>query len=155
MKTKVCIRCGKRKFVDKFSSNKAKNGGLQKDCKVCHRKKRRDYYKKSYIWMRNGINEKRYIRREKNTRLLVRHLQKRYCVDCGERDALVLDFDHVRGKKLSEVTALVRSGVGWDRVEKEIKKCVVRCSNCHRRRTSAKIKTWRWKILQEMKSKEK
>jgi hypothetical protein len=153
MKTKICPMCGKRKSIDKFSNNKSKGDGLQSDCKVCNRKKHRDYYKKNYRWMRKDINKQRSIRREENNRFLVKYLLKRRCVDCGERDVLVLDFDHVRGKKLSEVTAILGSGVGWDRVENEIKKCVVRCANCHRRRTSAKTKTWRWKIIQEMKNK--
>ena len=55
------------------------------------------------------------------------------CVDCGERNPIVLDFDHVLGnKKFTIGRGQHRS---WTKVEAEIAKCVVRCSNCHRKVT--------------------
>lgn len=55
------------------------------------------------------------------------------CVDCGEADPEVLDFDHVRGEKLVDVCHARRRklSVLWA----EIQKCEVVCANCHRRRT--------------------
>ena len=57
------------------------------------------------------------------------------CVDCGERDLAVLDFDHV-GEKLELVSALVARAARWPRIEAEIAQCEVRCANCHRRVTA-------------------
>ena len=57
------------------------------------------------------------------------------CVDCGERDVVVLDFDHVRGKA-ANVGDLVRNEVSIARIDAEIARCEVRCANCHRRRTA-------------------
>jgi hypothetical protein len=57
------------------------------------------------------------------------------CVDCGEADVCVLDFDHV-GEKTATVTHLVRREVGLQRLRDEIARCEVRCANCHRRRTA-------------------
>jgi len=64
------------------------------------------------------------------------------CVDCGFNQHLAaLDFDHINPKEKKEsISHLIidfRAGeISWDVLEKEVKKCVVRCANCHR------IKTW-------------
>jgi 5-methylcytosine-specific restriction endonuclease McrA len=57
------------------------------------------------------------------------------CVDCGETDVCVLDFDHV-GEKVATITQLVRREVGLRRLREEMERCEVRCANCHRRRTA-------------------
>ncbi|HUQ34490.1 MAG TPA: hypothetical protein VM095_20380 [Pyrinomonadaceae bacterium] len=64
------------------------------------------------------------------------YLEGHPCVDCGESDPIVLEFDHVRGKKSYAVSSLGWRLVSWDSVMKEIAKCDVRCANCHRRRTA-------------------
>ena len=66
---------------------------------------------------------------------LAAYLADRSCVDCGERDACVLDFDHV-GEKRELVSALVARGARWARIVEEIAECEVRCANCHRRVTA-------------------
>jgi hypothetical protein len=66
---------------------------------------------------------------------IVDHLTNHPCVDCGEMDLDVLDFDHVRGVKTDNVSSLVRRKVGIDKLQIEIEKCEVRCANCHRRIT--------------------
>lgn len=57
------------------------------------------------------------------------------CVDCGEGDPVVLDFDHVRGTKSANISCLL--GKSSSRaILAEIEKCDVRCANCHRRKTA-------------------
>jgi hypothetical protein len=59
------------------------------------------------------------------------------CVDCGEQDPVVLDFDHVDpNHKRQTVSFLARSGYPWATVMAEVDKCQIRCANCHRRRTA-------------------
>jgi hypothetical protein len=58
------------------------------------------------------------------------------CVDCGESDPIVLEFDHVRGKKIEDVGVLIGRGKSLDVIKSEIEKCEVRCGNCHRRKTA-------------------
>jgi hypothetical protein len=55
------------------------------------------------------------------------------CVDCGEHDPVVLDFDH-RHDKRGSVAALAYH-CGEATLDREIAKCDVRCANCHRMRT--------------------
>lgn len=49
------------------------------------------------------------------------------CVDCGERDPVVLEFDHIRDKS-RDISNLL--GFAWERVASEIAKCEVRGANC-------------------------
>ncbi len=58
------------------------------------------------------------------------------CVDCGETDLDMLTFDHVRGRKRTEVSVLVSQGYKWEAIQEEIDKCVVRCWNHHMKRTA-------------------
>jgi len=59
------------------------------------------------------------------------------CVDCGERDVLVLEFDHVGGDKVGQVSTMAWN-VSLATLTAEIAKCELRCCNCHRRVTYAR-----------------
>ncbi len=78
---------------------------------------------------------------QKRHRLKVRKklldfLLTKECIDCGEKDPIVLDFDHIDQKnKFKTVSQMLSGHYSWDSVNKEINKCEIRCSNCHRRRT--------------------
>ncbi len=69
---------------------------------------------------------------------ILHYLQTHPCVDCGESDPVVLDFDHVRGVKVMDISSMVAAGHPWSTIQTEIAKCDVRCSNCHRRITAAR-----------------
>ena len=58
------------------------------------------------------------------------------CADCGLTfPAVCMDFDHVRGDKVDNVSYLVSGHRRWEIIETEIAKCEIVCSNCHRVRT--------------------
>lgn len=59
------------------------------------------------------------------------------CVDCGETDPVVLDFDHVSGRKSAGVSRMRTSSL--PKLLTEIAKCEVRCANCHRRVTTQRL----------------
>ena len=64
------------------------------------------------------------------------HLAANACVDCGEKDPIVLEFDHQPGaEKRFNLGDAVKRGFSLNSVIAEIAKCVVRCANCHRRKT--------------------
>lgn len=65
------------------------------------------------------------------------------CVDCGESDPVVLDFDHkIREQKFKSVSKMLSGHYSWRSVCDEINKCDVRCANCHRRRTYKQQGSW-------------
>ena len=81
--------------------------------------------------------KKRTVKRNKNQRKKHREYvyeikSRSKCVDCGETNPIMLDFDHVRGKKILCISDMMRGAYGIDSIKKEINKCEVRCSNCHR-----------------------
>ncbi len=58
------------------------------------------------------------------------------CMDCGVvYPVYVMDFDHVRGEKLFEISRMTKRGFTPMRLAQEIAKCDLVCSNCHRIRT--------------------
>ncbi|HUQ41396.1 MAG TPA: hypothetical protein VM052_02730 [Candidatus Limnocylindrales bacterium] len=68
------------------------------------------------------------------------------CIDCGETDSLLLDFDHRAGEeKLDDVSRLIGRRAS-SIVKTEIDKCDVRCVSCHRRKTAQQFG---WSRLRE------
>lgn len=62
-------------------------------------------------------------------------LKHNHCVDCGESDQIVLEFDHVTGEKVNDISTAMANAWSLNRLKLEIAKCEVRCCNCHRRMT--------------------
>src|SRR3546814_8531418 len=79
--------------------------------------------------------------------LPIYHLRAHPCVDCGETDPVVLEFDHLRDK-VGNVSAMVHSNELWRLVD-EIEKCEVVCANCHRRRTARRANTYRYRATRD------
>lgn len=131
-----CGRCHEEKSVDEFAWRRKAQGQLDNYCRPC----RAEYKQAHYT-----ANRQRYIasaRRRKRTlvaertEFIVDYLREHPCVDCGERDPVVLEFDHLGDKEF---------GIGqgfrdraWQSVLDEMAKCEVVCANCHRRRTATR-----------------
>lgn len=93
-------------------------------------------------------NKKDLYAAQKRHRLKIRaklfdFLSTRSCVDCGEKDPVVLEFDHRERKNKFKIIARMLSGhYSWLSIEREIEKCDIRCANCHRRRTYVQLKSF-------------
>jgi hypothetical protein len=62
--------------------------------------------------------------------------EKTPCADCGNSfPHYVMDFDHVRGEKLFNVSSAVSRRINKTTLWEEIAKCEIVCANCHRIRT--------------------
>jgi hypothetical protein len=84
------------------------------------------YYANPTVNRANG-----YARIKRNKEFVYKYLLGKKCIDCPESDIRVLQFDHVRGKKITEVSKMVHEGYSLDMIKKEIEKCEIRCANCH------------------------
>lgn len=138
---KRCVRCRKLKPLDAFAWKQKSQAKRVAHCRTCQAAYHRKHYE---------ANRERYIRKaaaitrqklERRWDLLVGYLSDKQCVDCGEKDLLVLEFDHL-GDKLFNVSFGIRNR-SWSAVLEEIQKCEVVCANCHRRRTAFRAKQWR------------
>lgn len=85
--------------------------------------------------------ERRKTRRRLLYLFIFQYLKEHPCIDCGENDPIVLDFDHVKDKKVNNVSTMAHDLRPLDIIKDEISKCEIRCSNCHRKKT-AKEQNW-------------
>jgi len=94
-------------------------------------KEKRDAQIKKYDKERIAINRK----------FICDYLKENPCIDCGESDIIVLEFDHQSDKTMNISEATYRWGLS--RLKDEVKKCVIRCANCHRRKTAKDFNWYR------------
>jgi hypothetical protein len=91
-------------------------------------------------WAKNNVNKTRQYKRKykyEQKRLAREYIQsikqQSGCKTCGNNNIRCLDFHHrPRTKKKNTVCNLVRHGYSFEIIKKEIKKCDIICSNCHR-----------------------
>jgi hypothetical protein len=69
--------------------------------------------------------------RNKKYKVISDYLASHPCVDCGNSDVRVLQFDHVKGKKLGTISNIIRVKHAMSALLEEIAKCETRCANCH------------------------
>jgi len=133
--TKRCPKCERELSTEQF--NKRANGRCYAYCKACQSLYLRNHYLKNAATYSNRRLESSRRYRFRNRAYVIEYLSSHPCVDCGESDPVVLDFDHVdRSTKEDEVSNLMRRGYALDRLKHEMARCLVRCARCHRRRTA-------------------
>jgi hypothetical protein len=111
----LCTRC-KSAFNLSSKSSEDKNY-----CISCATKKVTDY-------------------RKTNRQFIYDYLKANHCVDCGETNPIVLEFDH-KDPDLKLFNLGDSKSYSLDKIKNEITKCDVVCANCHRVRTA---KTYNW-----------
>jgi 5-methylcytosine-specific restriction endonuclease McrA len=100
--------------------------------------------------MANG--KRRCIECDKLTAARLRQRNREYideqkrkpCADCGGAfPTIAMDFDHVNDDKVQGVARMMRTVVALAALQREIDKCELVCSNCHRVRTyTRRVKLW-------------
>lgn len=138
--TKRCCTCHELRPLTDFNVRRAAPDGLQSRCRACSRA----WYVAHREQHRANVARRTVATRLEYKRRIGVHLRAHPCVDCGETDVRVLDFDHDSGSdKRADIAALVAACGRWSDIEAEIAKCSVRCANCHRRVTSERARDWR------------
>lgn len=133
---KMCYGCNTEKPLSEFHQERSRKDGLATQCKAC----RSAHYKRTYPAKRDQIkaNIDAY-RRDLANQVIA--LKQRPCMDCGGTfPPYVMDFDHRDGSdKVNNISRLISRG-NWARIEAEIAKCDLVCSNCHRIRSYARLR---------------
>lgn len=131
---KVCCVCGLPKELDQFQKKKRNRDGLDNRCKACKREYDNAYYRKKPD-RKSQIRAANRLKIEENKTKVFNYLLEHPCVECGEDDPVVLEFDHLEDKK-KDIATMLGSAYSWQSIVAEIRKCQVLCANCHRRKTA-------------------
>lgn len=136
----ICSTCHEDKLVEEFAKNRAKPDGLGSHCKSCQRLYSRAWYQENKETHKKATHLRKIRARSDCRAFLLSYLSGRRCVDCGEADPVVLEFDHIDPtSKKHEIAQMVSDGLSIKAVAIEIEKCEIRCANCHRRKTAAQL----------------
>jgi hypothetical protein len=121
--TKKCSECGETKPLTEFykrKSPKAKGGVYRAHCKKCA-----NSYKSQTP---ARVLERIKATRKRNVEFLWKYYSEHPCVDCGEKDPIVLEPDHLDpDTKIDNVSRLVHNTRSLAVIEAELEKCEIVC----------------------------
>jgi hypothetical protein len=145
MLMRTCTKCFLQKPIEDFPWKSKLLGKRHTVCKECTAKRSNDWYQDNRDAHIKNVMENKVADRERARRFVADYLSSRRCVLCGETDPVVLEFDHIRGKK-ADVARLVADGATIERIQSELDLCQVLCANCHRRKTAKERGFFRRKL---------
>lgn len=154
MEKHKCSRCGERKLrsdnKERSEYHRRTNGKWYAYCKLCHSQYTKSHYRQhKTVYLAKARRYDAEYKKEIHV-WLYRYFQEHPCVDCDETNPIVLEFDHRDDTdKIAAVSLFVQARRSIKSVQREVAKCDVRCSNCHKKRTAVQ-QNWYWiKFLSE------
>lgn len=118
LRHKICTVCGQDKLMDLFMVSRQSLDGRTSLCQSC-------------VNLRAALRHRR-------SKKFVNNLKNAPCLDCGLTfPPVCMDFDHVRGHKRKNVSAM--NAFSASVVTNEIAKCDLVCAVCHRVRTKKRV----------------
>ena len=143
MEEQRCGSCGEIKPVEEFNFRNRVTLKRHTTCRACQKIFKRNFYQRNRPAYLDRSAKQKIESIARNRRLLSEYLREHPCVDRGESDVAVLEFDHLRDKERS-IGQLVLDGVSWQKILTEIAKCDVRCANCHRKKTAKQLNWYKF-----------
>ncbi|HEX6621326.1 MAG TPA: helix-turn-helix transcriptional regulator, partial [Solirubrobacteraceae bacterium] len=125
-----CGRCGHHLRIECFNRH---GDGLQWWCRFCFAA----YFRERGDIHRRQSYAAKLARQRALSAQVLDHLRHHPCVDCGEADPVLLEFDHLH-EKTASISVLLSQAATSKAIEAEIARCEVVCTNCHRRRTATR-----------------
>ena len=141
--TRVCARCHAEKPLESFPIKDQARGTRRSYCLPCCRAYGKEHYQRNLTYYKAKAVVARQRTRFVNEGTVDEFLRTHPCVDCGESDPVVLDFDHLEPKLKHGDVGRMQHQSGLVSLQTEMGKCVVRCANCHRVRTARQFGWWR------------
>jgi hypothetical protein len=139
---KRCSGCSEDLPLDAFGPNKARRDGLQTHCRPCRSTYSSAYYERTKVRYADVRAAASARAKQQSIAFVHQHLAEHPCVDCGNADIRVLEFDHL-GDKTWNISVMLNGGYPPSLIASEIAKCDVVCANCHRIRTYSRGGSWR------------
>lgn len=133
---KECIECKQTKSLDEFPWRNKSKGVKHSRCKICSTAYNREYYK--------NVDKQKQINRvtKNNKKIKDKYFEwksQQKCSMCPEDSSECLDFHHLDPNEKDFDPSRAKD-YGWKRFLTEIEKCIILCSNCHRKVHSGRIK---------------
>lgn len=140
---KECPKC-RRRLCEEDYNWRIKNVRRATYCRECSQSYIREHYKNNTKYYLDKTKKRNRQVRIRAYKYISSYLKSHPCVDCGEMDIVVLEFDHRdQNSKDEDISRIIRRRLPFERLVKEISKCDVRCANCHRRKTAKESKSWK------------
>jgi transcription elongation factor Elf1 len=95
--------------------------------------KRRECRKRWYA--NNKESEKNHVKKRKFKikKWFESYKKNLQCTHCSENHPATLEFHHSMKNKEKSISDMIHNGYSIDSIKKEISKCVLLCSNCHKK----------------------
>jgi len=126
---KSCSRCKQIKELSEFTFDKSKADGLHVQCRTCKRQLDKERYGLKY-------KTKRVVQDRERAAIVTERIRnykkERGCLVCKEVEPICLDLHHLDPSQ-KDFSVSNRPNSNWDVILAEMNKCVVVCSNCHRK----------------------
>lgn len=141
--SKQCCSCKLIFESINFYKNARRRDGLSSYCKTCddnHNKQTR---------LKNPEKNSQHRRNYRNRIRELYHEWKKdkACVVCGENDPCCFDLHHVDMSTKEDDPSKIIQNRGWEAFLKEAEKCILVCSNCHRKIHAGHINTPALRVL--------
>ena len=130
--TKVCCISLIDKSIEEFSFKNKNKGTFQSQCKECKKVYHNNYYRNNkHVYAKAKAKQiAKGYNSDKQLRDFCNSFKANGCILCNEKHYAALDFHHINPLEKDRTIARATSR---KEIEKEVKKCVVLCSNCHRK----------------------
>lgn len=129
---KICYKCKKELPLVSFKKHSKRKDGLQADCISCQQIYRKQHYLNNKDKYKSKAKLHRQVLHKLNKEKLKELKNTLSCSKCTENHPACLDFHHLDSSK-KEYSVSQMMALPWETIEKEIAKCIVFCSNCHRK----------------------
>lgn len=141
---KQCNKCKQIKNLHEFGENKSKKDKKQSACKVCRKLESKNWYESHKTLQKLRVRARNKKIWDINRRYAREFLLKNPCVDCGEKNPIVLEFDHKFPKQKIDTVSYLIYKAEHQKLKDEIDKCEIRCSNCHKIKTAKQLGWYKW-----------
>ena len=130
METKICYKCNADKPMSEFIFKNRSKGIYHESCKECWKEIRKQCYQKN----KKVTTDRNQKNTKKNRDWYVDYKSTLKCSNCPENHPACLEFHHL-DPKTKEISVSVLTGRTYsiEKIKREMRKCIVLCSNCHRK----------------------